>query len=156
VTRCVAAARACDARPAPPPGFRVTLVAAEMTAAVEQVIDPLVAGPPLRPVFVVPGTTQPGAMLEVARAVVRRAGQRVGILGAHSAHARQLGQPGRQVVYRAVPCVCSTITTMRWPSAAPGSCPPSAPLLPVASSSTTKPHPAVTWSTRRRVPCPSR
>ncbi|HEX6448662.1 MAG TPA: ATP:cob(I)alamin adenosyltransferase, partial [Trebonia sp.] len=51
----------------------ISLVTAEMTAGVEQLIDDLVAERPPRPVFVVPGATQAGAMLDLARAVVRRA-----------------------------------------------------------------------------------
>jgi len=43
------------------------------------------------------------------------------------AHAGQLGQPGRQVVHRSVPCTCSTTSTMRCPFAAPGWCRRSAP-----------------------------
>lgn len=44
-----------------------------MTARVEQLIDDLVTERPLCPVFVVPGATESGAMLDLARAVVRRA-----------------------------------------------------------------------------------
>jgi cob(I)alamin adenosyltransferase len=51
----------------------ISLVTAEMTAGVEQIIDDLVAERPLRPVFVVPGATRSGAMLDLGRAVVRRA-----------------------------------------------------------------------------------
>lgn len=51
----------------------ISLVTAEMTAGVERQIDDLVAERPLRPVFVVPGTTLAGTMLDLARAVVRRA-----------------------------------------------------------------------------------
>ncbi|MGH3216557.1 MAG: cob(I)yrinic acid a,c-diamide adenosyltransferase [Trebonia sp.] len=51
----------------------ISLVTAEMTDVVEQQIDALVAERPLRPVFVVPGTTLTGAMLDIGRAVVRRA-----------------------------------------------------------------------------------
>jgi len=51
----------------------ISLVTGEITGDVEQVIDDLVAGRPLRPVFVVPGATQSGAMIDLGRAVVRRA-----------------------------------------------------------------------------------
>lgn len=51
----------------------ISLVTAEMTVGLEQLIDDLVAERPLRPVFVVPGATQAGALLDLARAVVRRA-----------------------------------------------------------------------------------
>jgi cob(I)alamin adenosyltransferase len=51
----------------------ISLVTTEMTAGLEQLIDDLVAERPLRPVFVVPGATQAGALLDLARAVVRRA-----------------------------------------------------------------------------------
>ncbi len=44
-----------------------------MTVGVERIIDDLVTGRPLRPMFVVPGTTLAGAMLDLGRAVVRRA-----------------------------------------------------------------------------------
>ena len=50
-----------------------SLVTADMTAGLEQAIDDLAAERPLRPVFVVPGATQSGALLDLARAVVRRA-----------------------------------------------------------------------------------
>lgn len=51
----------------------VSMVTAEMTDGLERLIDDLVAERPLRPVFVVPGATQGGAMLDLARTVVRRA-----------------------------------------------------------------------------------
>ncbi len=51
----------------------VSLVTAEMIGGIEQTIDGLVAQQPLRPVFVVPGATLAGALLDLARAVVRRA-----------------------------------------------------------------------------------
>jgi cob(I)alamin adenosyltransferase len=47
----------------------ISLVTAEMTADVEQLIDDLIAERPLRPVSVVPGATQAGALLDLARAV---------------------------------------------------------------------------------------
>jgi cob(I)alamin adenosyltransferase len=64
----------------------ISLVTAEMTAGVEQIIDDLVAERPLRPVFVVPGATQASAMLDLARAVVRRAER-------HAVRARACGRP---------------------------------------------------------------
>ena len=51
----------------------VSLVTAEMVLGVEQSIDRRVAARPLRPVFVVPGTTAASAALDHARTVVRRA-----------------------------------------------------------------------------------
>jgi cob(I)alamin adenosyltransferase len=64
----------------------ISLVTAEMTAGLEQLIDDLVAERPLRPVFVVPGATQSGAMLDLARAVIRRAEP-------HAVRARARGHP---------------------------------------------------------------
>lgn len=64
----------------------ISLVTPEMTAGIEALIDDLVAERPLRPVFVVPGTTQAGALLDLARAVVRRAER-------HAVRARSGGQP---------------------------------------------------------------
>ena len=48
-------------------------VTPEMVNGLEQTIDALVFQRPLRPVFVVPGTTSTEAALDLARAVVRRA-----------------------------------------------------------------------------------
>ena len=48
-------------------------VTAEMVDALERSIDALVAEHPLRPVFVVPGSTATEAALDLARAVARRA-----------------------------------------------------------------------------------
>lgn len=64
----------------------ISLITAEMTAGVELLIDDLVAERPLRPVFVVPGATQSGALLDLARAVVRRAER-------HAVRARACGRP---------------------------------------------------------------
>src|SRR5665647_579667 len=50
-----------------------SLVVPGMTAELEQLIDSLTAEHPLRPVFVVPGTTPEEAAIDLARAVVRRA-----------------------------------------------------------------------------------
>lgn len=51
----------------------ISLVTQDMVAGVERAIDAEVAVRPLRPVFVVPGTTAAAAALDHARAVVRRA-----------------------------------------------------------------------------------
>jgi cob(I)alamin adenosyltransferase len=64
----------------------VSVVTAEMTAGIEQIIDALAAERPLRPVFVVPGVTQSGALLDLGRAVVRRAER-------HAVRARAGGRP---------------------------------------------------------------
>lgn len=55
----------------------VSLVTEEMVTGLERVIDELVSERPLRPVFVVPGTTAASAALDHARAVVRRAERHV-------------------------------------------------------------------------------
>lgn len=51
----------------------ISLVEPSMVAAVEHLIDALTAERPLRPVFLVPGTTRFEAALDLARTVVRRA-----------------------------------------------------------------------------------
>lgn len=51
----------------------ISLVTVEMTAALEEAIDRVVAAHPLRPAFVVPGATQASAALDLARTFVRRA-----------------------------------------------------------------------------------
>ncbi len=71
----------------------VSMVTAEMTGGLEQQIDALVAERPLRPVFVVPGATQAGALLDLARAVVRRAER-------HAVRARACGRPVSDEVLR--------------------------------------------------------
>lgn len=71
----------------------ISLVTAEMTAGVEQLIDDLVAESPPRPVFVVPGATQAGALLDLGRAVVRRAER-------HAVRARSSGRPVADEVLR--------------------------------------------------------
>ena len=71
----------------------ISLVTAQMTAGLEQLIDDLVAERPLRPVFVVPGATQAGALLDLARAVVRRAER-------HAIQARTGGRPVSDEVLR--------------------------------------------------------
>lgn len=55
----------------------VSLVTAAMVERLEQLIDAEVAARPLRPVFIVPGTTALSAALDHARTVVRRAERRV-------------------------------------------------------------------------------
>lgn len=59
----------------------VSLVTDEMATDVEREIDERVAVRPLRPVFVVPGTTAASAALDQARAVLRRAERSVVGLG---------------------------------------------------------------------------
>ncbi len=71
----------------------ISLVTEEMTAGVEQLIDDLVTERPVRPVFVVPGATPAGAMLDLARAVVRRAER-------HAVRARACGRPVGDEVLR--------------------------------------------------------
>lgn len=56
---------------------RVSLVTPEMISGLEEIIDRLVSERPLRPVFVVPGTTATGAAIDHARTVVRRAERHV-------------------------------------------------------------------------------
>ena len=51
----------------------LSLVVPEMSAELERLIDSLTAEHPLRPVFVVPGTTPEEAAIDLARTVVRRA-----------------------------------------------------------------------------------
>jgi cob(I)alamin adenosyltransferase len=55
----------------------VSLVTADMTMRLERHIDDLVAERPLRPVFIVPGTTPSSAAIDHARTVVRRAERQV-------------------------------------------------------------------------------
>ena len=51
----------------------ISLVEPQMTAAIERLIDELTEEHPLRPVFLVPGTTPLEAAIDFARTVVRRA-----------------------------------------------------------------------------------
>lgn len=51
----------------------ISLVDASLVDELERTIDRLVAGRPLRPVFVVPGVNPVSAALDLARAVLRRA-----------------------------------------------------------------------------------
>lgn len=62
----------------------VSRVTAAMVEEVEQAIDARVAVTPLRPVFVVPGTTAASAALDHARAVLRRAERSVVALAAEA------------------------------------------------------------------------
>jgi len=55
----------------------VSSVTAEMTAALEQAIDALLAEHPLRPAFVVPGANPASATLDLARTLLRRAERRL-------------------------------------------------------------------------------
>jgi cob(I)alamin adenosyltransferase len=50
----------------------ISLVEPEMVTALEQLIDELTAEQPLKPVFLVPGTTKLEAALDLARTVIRR------------------------------------------------------------------------------------
>lgn len=63
----------------------ISLVEAELTDSLERTIDELVERRPLRPVFIVPGTTRASAALDLARAVLRRAER-------HTIVARSQGQ----------------------------------------------------------------
>ena len=55
----------------------VSSITAEMTAALEQAIDALLAEHPLRPAFVVPGANPASAALDLARTFLRRAERRL-------------------------------------------------------------------------------
>jgi cob(I)alamin adenosyltransferase len=55
----------------------VSLVTAEMTAALEDAIDDLLAAHPLRPAFVVPGANPASAALDLARGRLRTAERRL-------------------------------------------------------------------------------
>lgn len=63
----------------------VSRVTPSMVAALERLIDELVAERPLRPVFVVPGATPTSAALDHARTVVRRA-ERHAVAARESGH----------------------------------------------------------------------
>lgn len=63
----------------------ISLAGADLTDGLERAIDELVERRPLRPVFVVPGTTRASAALDLARAVLRRAER-------HTIGARAQGQ----------------------------------------------------------------
>lgn len=54
-----------------------SLVTTQMTSALEQTIDQLVAEHPLRPAFVLPGATPGSAALDLARTFLRRAERRL-------------------------------------------------------------------------------
>ena len=51
----------------------ISLVDAAMAVKIEELIDALILEQPLRPIFVVPGTTPQEAAIDLARSVVRRA-----------------------------------------------------------------------------------
>lgn len=51
----------------------ISLVESTMTSRIEAHIDRLIEQEPLRPVFIVPGATEPSAALDFARTVTRRA-----------------------------------------------------------------------------------
>lgn len=55
----------------------ISLVTAEMTAALEETIDRLLAEHPLRPAFLVPGANMASAALDLARTFLRRAERRL-------------------------------------------------------------------------------
>ncbi len=63
----------------------VSLVEADLVAAVEADIDRLVEAHPLEPVFVVPGATPASAAFDLARGVVRRA-ERHAVAAARAGH----------------------------------------------------------------------
>lgn len=63
----------------------VSLVEPAMTDALERLIDELTAEQPLRPVFLVPGTTPQEAAIDLGRTIVRRAER-------HTVQARAAGQ----------------------------------------------------------------
>jgi len=69
----------------------ISSVTAQMTAALEQQIDGLLAEHPLRPAFIVPGTTPASAALDLARTFLRRAERRL-------VAARQDGTPVSNVL----------------------------------------------------------
>lgn len=64
----------------------ISLVESEMVTSLETLIDELVAEQPLKPVFLVPGTTALEAKIDLARTVVRRAER-------HTLRAKQAGHP---------------------------------------------------------------
>lgn len=55
----------------------ISCVTAEMTASLERAIDGLLAEHPLRPAFVVPGSTPASAALDLGRTFLRRAERRL-------------------------------------------------------------------------------
>lgn len=63
----------------------ISLVDADLLAAVEEDIDRLVAQHPLTPVFVVPGATRASAAFDLARGIVRRA-ERHTVAAARAGH----------------------------------------------------------------------
>jgi cob(I)alamin adenosyltransferase len=63
----------------------ISLVDPALVSRVEQAIDDVVAGHPLRPVFIVPGATRASAALDVARGIIRRA-ERHTVAAARAGH----------------------------------------------------------------------
>lgn len=63
----------------------ISLVDDDLVGALEQDIDTLVAQHPLKPVFIVPGSTRASAGFDLARAVVRRA-ERHTVAAARAGH----------------------------------------------------------------------
>lgn len=72
---------------------RVSLAVPEMVTELEQLIDGLTAERPLRPVFLVPGSTATEAAIDLARTVVRRAER-------HAVQARVAGHAVSETVLR--------------------------------------------------------
>lgn len=70
---------------------RVSLVVPEMVTELEKLIDGLTAEQPLRPVFLVPGSTPTEAAIDLSRTVVRRAER-------HAVQARVAGHPVSETV----------------------------------------------------------
>lgn len=64
----------------------ISLVEPAMVTSLESLIDELVAEQPLKPVFLVPGTTELEAKIDLARTVVRRAER-------HTLRAKDAGHP---------------------------------------------------------------
>lgn len=78
----------------------VSLVTADMTAHIENLIDQSVAQRPLRPVFIVPGANVTSAALDLARAVVRRAEHNLVAYQAHLAAGHPLNPQARNYLNR--------------------------------------------------------
>jgi cob(I)alamin adenosyltransferase len=63
----------------------ISLVDSALVSRVEQAIDDVVEGHPLRPLFIVPGAPRTSAALDVARGVIRRA-ERPAVAAARAGH----------------------------------------------------------------------
>jgi cob(I)alamin adenosyltransferase len=63
----------------------ISLVDPALVSRVEQAIDEVVEGHPLRPVFIVPGATRASAALDLARGIIRRA-ERHTVAAARAGH----------------------------------------------------------------------